>query len=374
MVDQHQQALTYPRKRLPRLLMKGVGRLLLPLLFDIKFTGRQRFPKEGPLIVIGNHTAAMEAVLMNVYTPWQIEMLSSADIPAEKITEWISRWYGVIPLKRGSYDREALRKALSVLDQGGRIGIFPEGGIWARGRMDVQRGVAWLSYRGDAPVLPIGFNDTTGALGKALKFKRPELEMVVGEVIPAVDMNQDQPRKLILRDYANRVMEAVRKLVPEAEMQTRKAIKNESYALELTAQDPNGQEISIPPPLRIRHREELARFLHNPAILKIFRVNLEYQIEPLEHLHRSPRPEQLLEALDPILNYLEGENPYLLTYRFGTTTGLEMQAGLEELQDLLRWARQKNLRIEIIPIWKYYSLKENRTVVKKKQGSFQDWM
>jgi len=374
MVDQHRQPLTYPRKRLPRMLMKGVGRLLLPLLFDINLSGRKRFPKEGPLIVIGNHTAAMEAVLMNLYTPWQIEMLSSADIPAEKITEWISRWYGVIPLKRGSYDREALRKALSVLDQGGRIGIFPEGGIWARGRMDVQRGVAWLSYRGNAPVLPIGFNDTTGALGKALKLKRPELEMVVGEVISAVNLDQDQPRKLILRDYANRVMEAVRELVPEAEMQSQKAIKNESYTLEITAHDAEAKEISIPPPLKIQHREELARFLHNPAILKIFRVNLEYQIEPLEHLHRNPRPAQLLEALDPILNYLENENPYLLTYRFGTAAGLEMQAGLEELQDLLRWARQENLHLEIIPIWKYYSLEENRTVVKKKQGSFQDWM
>lgn len=369
-----QPPITYPRKQLPRTLLKGLGKLLLPVLFKLNIEGRERIPEQGPLIVVGNHTAAMEVVLMNVYTPWQIEMLSSADIPAEKITEWLGRVYGVIPLKRGSYDRKALRTALSVLDQGGRIGLFPEGGIWARGRMDVQKGVAWLSYRARAPVLPIGFNDTTGALGKALDFKRPELEMVVGEVLPAVDMNQDKPRKVILEDYARRVMEAVRGLIPDAEIQHRQKIKDETFSLDVTVFDDQGREQSIPSGLAIQHRQALARFLHNPAVLKIFRVNLEYPTAPLEQLHREPTPHQLLEALDPVLTYLEEENPYLLTYRFGTEPGLAMQDGLKELQQLLRWARDEDLQVKIVPTWTYFSIPEDQQVVQQEQGSFQNWM
>lgn len=369
-----QAPLSYPRKRLPRTLLKAAGRLLLPVLFKIKVQGQDKFPEQGPLIVVGNHTAAMEAVLMNIYTPWQIEMLSSADIPAEKITEWISRVYGVIPLKRGSYDRQALRTALSVLDQGGRIGLFPEGGIWARGRMDVQKGVAWLSYRAQAPVLPIGFNDTTGALRQALDLKRPELEMVVGEVFPAVDMNQDKPRKVILEEYAKEVMEAVQALIPDGEIQHQQEIKDENFTLDVTVLDDQGRERSAPSELAIQHRQALARFLHNPAILKIYRVNLDYPTAPLEQLHQQPTPTQLLEALNPILSYLEEENPYLLTYRFGTGPGLAMQDGLEELQELLRWARDEHLQVKIVPIRTYYSIPEDQQVVQKEQGSFQNWM
>lgn len=369
-----QELISYPRKRIARTLMKGAGRLLIPLLFNVRIQGKNNFPEEGPLIVVGNHTAAMEAVLMNIYTPWQIEMLSSADIPAEKITEWISRWYGVIPLKRGSYDREALRTALAVLDQGGRIGIFPEGGIWARGRMNVQRGAAWLSYRGKAPVLPIGFNDTTGALGKALDLKRPELDMVVGKIIPPVNMDQEKPRKVILGKYAERVMAAVRELIPEAKAPDRTAALDETFSLEIHVLDGEGRETGVPPGKEIQHPSMLARFLHNPAVLKIFRVNLDYPVQPLENLHATPDPEQLLEALDPILTYLREENPYLLTYRFGTGPGLEMEQGLIELYNLILWVQQQNYSVKIVPIREYYSPQEKHAVIQKKQGSFQSWM
>lgn len=35
--------------------------------------------------------------------------------------------------------------------------------------MRTQTGVAWLSYHGQAPVLPVGFGGTSGAMGKALR-------------------------------------------------------------------------------------------------------------------------------------------------------------------------------------------------------------
>ncbi|MEJ2598746.1 MAG: 1-acyl-sn-glycerol-3-phosphate acyltransferase, partial [Anaerolineales bacterium] len=104
---QDEYPLPYPRKRLARGLARGLGRVLLPAFFEIEIEGWENFPKEGPLLVVGNHTAAMEAVLMVVYTPWQVEMIGAGDIPQEKIIEWVISFYGSIPIRRGSFDRQA---------------------------------------------------------------------------------------------------------------------------------------------------------------------------------------------------------------------------------------------------------------------------
>ena len=145
--------ISYPRKRFNRWIIRLIGRLILPVLFRIKTNGRENFPRKGPLLVVGNHTAAMEAVLLNIFSPWPIEMLSAADTPAEPIVEIFAYLYGVIPLHRGSYDRAALDSALDVLKQGGIVGLFPEGGIWEVGKKKALTGISWLSYRSGAPVL-----------------------------------------------------------------------------------------------------------------------------------------------------------------------------------------------------------------------------
>jgi hypothetical protein len=56
--------ITFPHKVIARGVVRTLGRLLLPVAFRIRVTGRENFPKRGPLLVVENHTAAMEAVLM----------------------------------------------------------------------------------------------------------------------------------------------------------------------------------------------------------------------------------------------------------------------------------------------------------------------
>ena len=72
-----QTQIRYPRRIIARQLLRTVARTFLPLLSDISITGKNNFPKMGPLIVVGNHTAAMEVVMMTVYAPWIIEFMGS---------------------------------------------------------------------------------------------------------------------------------------------------------------------------------------------------------------------------------------------------------------------------------------------------------
>lgn len=367
-------SLMYPRKHLARGLIRGFGRLVMPLLFRLKIEGHENFPDQGPLIVVGNHTAAMEAVLLAVYTPWQVEMMGAADIPAEKITEIGMGFFGMIPVNRGNFDRAALRKALDVLAQDGAIGIFPEGGFWDVGAMQAQPGVAWLSYRGNAPVLPIGYSDTTGMLNAALRLQRPRLKMNVGELLPPAELPGDMPRKEYFRQYAAKVMDAVEVLVPPEDRRAEPVIRDERFALMVEAFGPNGEPRPIPGHLQIEHKIALAKFFHRPVILKIFRRNLQMPVEPLQRLVERPGVKEMIVGLQHILDYLENENPNLLTYRFGIQGGLAMQAGLEQLLALCQWAAYKGYTLAVKPIRRYYSLEEEREIVEMEQGRYEQWM
>jgi 1-acyl-sn-glycerol-3-phosphate acyltransferase len=348
--------------------------LVLPLAFRIRIIGRENFPEQGPLLVVGNHVAAMEAVLMVVFSPWQVEMLGSVDIPPEKVTVMAMNLFGCIPIMRGQTDRTAMRKALDVLRQGGVMGIFPEGGFWQAGAMPPQTGVAWLSSRAAAPVLPIGFHGTWGALGAALRLKRPCLTMQVGQLLPAARLPEGKARKVYLQEYAAQVMEAVTALLPADDPARQPRVVDERFELKVEVQELDGTPSSCPPDLVIRHPIALAKFLHQPGVLKIFLKNLRMSIGPLQDLRNERDPRKIADAVRPVLGYLRDENPYLLSYRFGAQEGGAMQAGLDELLALARWAAELGLSLKITPIRRYYSPQQGEDVEQIEQGTFGRWM
>ena len=364
----------YPRKLISRWLLKRVGRLLLRVLFKLEILGRENLPQRGPFIVVGNHTAALEAVLMNVCTPWQIEMLGAADIPHELISQIFMRAYGLIPIRRGHFDRTALQTAVNILQQGGIVGIFPEGGIWEPGEMKAQSGVAWLSFRGKAPVLPIGFSHTFGALNLALQFKRPAIEMRIGDVIAPIQIATGTSRKKGFADYSRRVMAAVRALMSADDISHQVDILNEQFELKIQVKDLELRDIPAPPDLIIKHDLALTKLLHRPAILKLFRKNLALDTASLENLDRVHDPQILSNSLQQIIDYLENHNPYLLTYRFGPKTAENMYLGLKELAAVAQWANDNQAFLYITPIRRYFSQSANQEIVQTKQGNFSNWM
>lgn len=80
------------------------------------------------------------------------------------------------PVKRGGGDRRAVRKALSILEAGGLVGMFPEG-TRRRGEAESTflRGAAYLAQVAGAPLVPMGISGRYGFTSR--------LRMVIGEPI-----------------------------------------------------------------------------------------------------------------------------------------------------------------------------------------------
>jgi len=342
------------------------------LLTRTEVTGREHFPVGGPLLVVGNHIAAMEVVLMVTCSPWQVEMLGPGDLPPQRAIGVISQLYGYTPINRGHADRTALTKALDVLRQDGVVGLFPEGGIWDTGPRPARRGVAWLSYHAQAPILPIGFGGVKGALEAMFKLERPRLSMNVGQLIPPVTC-EGRPSKAFLLEASTGVMEAVNRLIPEGERPREPRVVDERFELQIAVRDGRGDEVAYPADLSIVHADALCKFFYRPALLNIFHRDLYLPVDALQRLASEHDPSQIAGAVQLILRYLEADNPYFLTYRFGREEGIAMQAGLEELRALAAWAAQARYALHVTPIRRYRVPGQEGEVVESDPGQTYAW-
>ena len=359
----------YPRRRFLRAIIKIIGKLILPIFFKLEFEGIENFPKKGPVIVVANHYAIMEAVLIVIYAPYQLEFMGSVDVPHEKMTDFFFRLYQVIPVFRGKTEQGAFKKAIDILRSGGEIAIFPEGGHFDPGHMEAQSGVAWMSYKASAPVLPIGISGAMGALTQAFKFTRPALKMKVGSLIPALEITERKQKKSKLKEYAQLVMEEVKTLLTQEELNLLKEEQNITYQFDLKVYSQENEEIMIPEELVILDQDALVQLFYKKIIWKIYRVNYQLPIDSLELLHTNPSMQSISKSLTALLNHLNDEkqgNPYLLTYRFGEL-GYKMKSGLEQLIALTNWCLENQYTYHIEMQREFDSFSQNKHIIQKEQ-------
>jgi len=346
----------YPRKRLIRRALRLLARLLLPLAARPLVLGRDNLPVEGPAILAGNHVAVLEIVLMLAYSPASVEFLGASDIPLDPRLAWLADLYGFIPVQRGTVDRMGIKMALSVLEQDGVIGIFPQGGIWDPSISQVRIGAALLSQMGKAPVVPIGFGGVNGALRQIMRFKRPRLVMNVGEAMafPASEVDAGRTRES-LEAFAGELIRRILALLPVEERPDVDQRADESFDVQVSFLNSDGEETApLEEQLNATDRAALGRFLHYPVLLDALGRNLKLPVGPLQRLESAVIPEDLQRACSSILDYLT-QNPGFFTYRFGVQIGLEIEAALEKLAEVVgNTAEVGNLSgVRIVPIHRY---------------------
>lgn len=343
----------YPRNQFVRKSFQVIGKGLLKLLTSVETSGLDSYPTKGRLIVVGNHTGILETVLMASHAPRPIEYLGSIDIPHEPQLAFFMNLYKFIPIYRGNVSHSSMKTALNVLKQEGVIGLFPEGGIWEPAIRKAQPGVAWLSYHGQAPILPIGFSSTAGKLKEALSLKRPRLKMCIGRLIPPVKLMSGIPKKIQFEQAAEDIMAEVWKLIPPEEQSRQENTINEQFDFLLQVLNEEGKSVPIPESYILTEGASLSKILYRTTLINNFRDNLKINISPLKNLHQSPTAREISESTRQILIYLENDNPYYFTYRYGQIEGKRMQAGIRQFHNIANWAQQNGYTINANPIRKY---------------------
>ncbi|MBJ6631690.1 1-acyl-sn-glycerol-3-phosphate acyltransferase [Streptomyces coelicolor] len=165
----------------------GVG--LMYGLFKPRVLGSWRVPASGPVIFAVNHSHNIDGPMVMGVAPRPTHFLIKKEAFVGPLDPFLTG-IGQLKVDRHSTDRTALARALGVLEQGGVLGIFPEG---TRGEGDfasIRAGLAYFAVRSGAPIVPVavlGSSDRPGRLTKALPPLRSRVDVVFGDPFDAVE-------------------------------------------------------------------------------------------------------------------------------------------------------------------------------------------
>lgn len=207
----------YPERRPLRAVLKTLIAAALGVLGDIEVEGRENLPESGPLLVVGNHFSFLDPVVFIHILPWQLEFLGGVQAPnAPAAVGWIRNLWRTLPVRRGSASRETLLMAQSVLERGGVLGVFPEGGSWAQTLRPARPGAALLAARSGAPILPIGTDGLTTFFKRVRAGQRGKARVRIGKPFGPLSLDaRDRTSRQQMEEAGHIIMRQISLLIPE---------------------------------------------------------------------------------------------------------------------------------------------------------------
>jgi 1-acyl-sn-glycerol-3-phosphate acyltransferase len=165
----------------------GLARLVLTLptllLFRTRGIGVENVPKQGPVILAPNHFSAWDHFFAGVFLRRPVRFMAKSQLFKHPVIEFIFFHGGVFPVRRGSRDEEAFITARTILDRGGLVLIYIEGGrSRSRELGEPKPGVGRLALETGVPVIPVAIHGSAGVRRwKRLRF--PQVTVQFGEPI-----------------------------------------------------------------------------------------------------------------------------------------------------------------------------------------------
>ena len=204
--------------------------LLYPLdalLFKIRWSGLDRVPADGGVILAVNHISHIDTILM-ARLVWQTgripRFLIKSGVFGKPIVGRVMSGAGQIPVYRGTTDaQKSLQVSADALRRGECVVIYAEGTItrdpdwWP---MQGKTGIARLALTvPEAPVIPIGQWGAQFTLDSARRrfrpFPRQTALASVGAPVDLARFYAAEPSALVLREMTTAIMSAVRDEVAE---------------------------------------------------------------------------------------------------------------------------------------------------------------
>lgn len=200
-----------------------VVRPLSWLLARRRWSGQEHVPRQGPAILVANHVCVLDPVILAHF------VYASGRVPRFMATSglWrivglgsVLRGAGQIPVYRDSPDAsDSLRAAVSALQAGKVLVIYPEGGVtrdpdyWP---MRARTGLARLALATGAPVVPLAVWGPQQIWGRDRRFRplpRKAVSVSAGPVLDLSAYSDGEPTAEVLREVTDMAMASVRDMV-----------------------------------------------------------------------------------------------------------------------------------------------------------------
>lgn len=185
-------------KKIGRGIVKGAIYIYCKVVYRMKVEGKENIPKEGPIIICGNHRSFLDPPLIEVTCGRYTRFLAKEELTKNKFLAFLGIVFDSILVKRDSKEVKAIKESLKTLKDGQCLALFPEG---TRNGLEkgeaVKDGAAFFAVRSGAKVVPCGIKGgkkgdwkVTIKYGKPLDFSeykgskdKEVLEKVTNEIM-----------------------------------------------------------------------------------------------------------------------------------------------------------------------------------------------
>ena len=153
-------------------LLTPLMRVLFRLYYNPTIINKEVIPKDGPILIVGNHKHIYDQCLTIMATKRCIHYMAKKEYFDSKWA-WFFKFVGCISVNRQIHDDKAKEQALEVLRSGGAVGLFPEG---TRNKTEefllpFKFGTVSMAKKTDATIVPFGIVGDYKFRSKNLKIK-----------------------------------------------------------------------------------------------------------------------------------------------------------------------------------------------------------
>jgi 1-acyl-sn-glycerol-3-phosphate acyltransferase len=202
--------------------MRYILRTLIRFLFDIiayvEVNGREYVPAEGNFVIATNHLGIVDAPLaFYALDRWDLFVLIGEKWEQNGFLRWLGKYFNFIYIDRFNPDIKALRKVMSLMDEGKNLVIAPEGTRSRTGALiEGKPGVSYLATRLGQPIIPVGIYGTEDKviLDNLKHLRRSHIVLNAGPTFTLPALPREN-RDAVLKQYTDEIMCHIAALLPE---------------------------------------------------------------------------------------------------------------------------------------------------------------
>jgi 1-acyl-sn-glycerol-3-phosphate acyltransferase len=202
-------------------VVRGVTQMIALTAYRARGIDSQKVPN-GPVILAPNHASFMDHFFTGAFIRRRIQFMAKSQLFKPGILTWIFSHGGVFPVRRGFGDEETFITSFKILERGGAVVMYCEGGRSRTGKIgdEARPGIGRLAIESGVPVVPVAiFGSAQTRNWKRLSFPRVTVRYGDPFRFPLVEQTtreQQQPAA----DY---VLARIKELYSELEASKRHA-------------------------------------------------------------------------------------------------------------------------------------------------------
>ena len=189
------------------------------VLGKLESHGNENIPRRGGALILCNHRSYLDPFIIGSAANREFHFMARHDSFEMPVIGKLIAIHNAYPVRRGTADRAALRRTISLLKSGNVVLIFPEGTRSVDGTLGkAHGGVSFIVHNADVPTIPAYLKGTI--LPRNAKWIHPaQLSVTFGPPMDFTEVRQIEDKRELYRQMGEQIMQEIANI---RDRQTRK--------------------------------------------------------------------------------------------------------------------------------------------------------